>query len=136
MSQAGIISAAAINNLNGGNPIIYQTSGTINFKNTGPTTLFTTGSENFVPIGYCMYMTSVVGYSSESGFNIGFTGPTYTDLVNGFPNIISSSGGFYNVLLSASLPSVPANTAIVLDITLGEGATTALGTITMYGFYI
>ena len=138
MSQAGIISANTVNNANGGSPVIYKTSSLINFKNTGNTTIFTTIG-TFIPITYSIKMSTLTGFSGDITFNLGWTGPDFTDLVNSANTGITAAGQVIVPLSPIPFGSpylyVPASTTIVFRITSGELATTASGVVSVIGFY-
>lgn len=116
-------------------PVIYRVQN-IDLKSTGPTLFFTTPNDGSILMVYQIlaYCTAADTITVEASYSVGFNNPTYDNiqsitLISG----LTTSGLFYNQFPSTggSLPSIPANTQVFLDIT-----TAATGNSQTANFYV
>jgi len=121
-------------------PGIYV-SPEINFKNTGLTTLFTTANAlNFYVTDVYILIDSSTDAVQDGLFNIGWTGPNYSNLILNqgdlWPN---QPGDQYNVIdyeaSSFNRIFIPPSTAVICNITSGDTGTAQTGRLLTMGFY-
>lgn len=110
----------------------------INLKTVAVTDLFTTLDKTFIPTSYSLLCEAQVGGNSGSGFNVSWTGAGYSDFINGDSFNTASNNTYTTVSNFAISPKVafPANTTIKLNMTSGDGGTSATGRIIIVGTYI
>jgi len=117
------------------------TSPTIDFTAIGNTTIFTNGSSRFVPFSITFVSDNVVNFSGDGDFNLGFTGPNFTDYLASDPFELNGIHQFSSFLIDgigggADFALLPASTALVLRVTTGITADTFTGRAIVMGFTV
>lgn len=118
------------------NNLFSYTSPTINLKNTGLTTIFTTlYGLRFIPLVYTVICDTATAPNGDSLFNIGWTAAAYSDYDSN-ATINTTPNNFVNVTTSGEKPIFPAATVIKVNVTSGDSGTALTGRIVLTGIYI
>ena len=116
-------------------------SPSIDFKTIGNTIVFTNGLSKFVVTGISLVTDNIVNYSGGANFNVGFTGPDYSDYITHSTDSVILPNYFNNMFvgLSDSLghyPLLPASTALRVRVYAGAIADTFTGRVIVFGFTV
>lgn len=116
---------------------IFSIAG-VNAKNTGITTVFTTenGTQNFYPTAVYIESTAASSIATPISVCVGTNAASYNNImaVSAATGLITS-GLHMPLPLSVVTAVVPANTAIVANITIAAVGTSQTITIHVEGFY-
>jgi len=114
--------------------ILSQTS--IDFLNTGVTTLFTSQSATVV-VGFGLYGQDVTGSLTTALFNLGWTGPDYSDYANSASSNVNSTGqvDLSNFPTGSLQMVLPAFTAFKINVVSSDiTATTDTQKVYVFGY--
>jgi hypothetical protein len=134
MSQAGSI------NSSGTSSGIIQHSVIIDYTQQADIVIFTNGASRFVPLYYTFVTDTLVNFSGDGSYALGFTNPDYDDYAETqfelddlyqFSTFVVDSGGGVT-----GFPMLPPTTDLVLKITSGMVADEATGRIFVFGFEV
>jgi len=119
------------------NVVSWFVSPTIDFTQTGLSTVFTVGSgRQFIPTLCTLVLQNAVDVSAGGGFNLGINGPSYIDYINGNTSDMTAPNTFSdNIIQGSSDPIATAGTSIIFNSTTGITATTATGYVIVQGYY-
>lgn len=133
MSQAGSLSSGGSSS-----GLVVHVSSTIDYTTPADIVVFTNGASRFVPVYYTFVTDTLVNYSGDGNYALGFTNPDYDDYaetqfelddLHQFSTFVVDTGGG-----ATGYPMLPAATDLVLKITTGITADEATGRIFVYGF--
>ena len=113
-------------------------SPTINFKNTGNTTIFTTQfGLTFVPISFTELCDTASSASGTAVFNVGTNSSAFDNYISGGTFILTAANTFSNNFFDSQTFAIfPASTAVVLKVSVADAGTAITGRVIINGFYI
>lgn len=135
MSQAGVTSTTS------SQQYVRYISPSINFTNTGATTIFTNGSSNFVVDQIIFLVDTVVNFSGGFTANVGFTAAAYSDYLSSYVTSLQDQSTYDIIDISGGedagiFPYLPASTALRVNVTSGAIADTFTGRVLISGFIV
>jgi hypothetical protein len=111
---------------------------TIDFKTAGVTPILTS-TGNFVVTEFIIFTSNVSGVQSNYQFNVGFTPPTYNDIIPGAASLGNTTGiysGYFDAGTS-SAPVTPSGQTLSINVFVAEvTATVSEGIVIVQGFYV
>lgn len=116
--------------------VVSFASASLNLKNVGLTTLFTTQStKNFIPISLTFLCDSESLANGDSIVNIGWSPTDYIDFYSGGFNVQTAQNFYNQSFTGTDLPFFPPNTPIIINIATADTGTSIAGRIVISGFY-
>lgn len=110
----------------------------INAKNTGSTGIYTTetGLGRFYPVAVLFEATNTASVSIVATISVGTNASSYNNILaaSGLAGL-TSNNAIITFPLTAAAVSVPASTAIVMNVTVGATATTMTVSCYLIGYY-
>lgn len=110
----------------------------IDFKTTGATTIFTTenGTERFHPLYVCAELTAATSVSVVPTISVGTNASSYNNILTATAlTNFTAANKMQNYPISVLVDSVAANTAILVNVSIGATATTCTGKVAVIGYY-
>lgn len=110
-------------------------SGTIDFKSTGTTSIFTTTAD-FLVMNYYILAENIVGTTDPVTYNLGWTASAYDDFVSAIPSNVATTDVFTKNA-TVIKPLVPSGQTFTINVTTADGSSTTNEVrVIVQGFYV
>ena len=113
----------------------------VDFKTTGAILIGTTNdtiTDRFIPVFVLFHVTTSTSPSAVPTISVGYTASGYTDLLTATSiTSLSALNSYRHIQLNAAgNVSVPSNTGIYINISVGATGTALTGQVAIWGYYI